>query len=401
VSDAGTIPEWLPWKWRHRTSVLVLCVFAYFAVRFVEFALSLVFPDIEAALGISTFTIGLAVTVSTITYALAQLPSGALGDRFGERAVVLAAVGLTGLASVLLAASSSGLFVVLGMGLVGAVSGAYYSPATSLLTDAFDDTGRAIGTHRLGAQAVGFTGPIVAVVGAQYDWRVVVLLGTVVTIPVLAGFALVVRPRQPARPDASLREQVRPSRLVALLSRPRIAFTTIVAGFAQFADTATFSFLPLILREYHALSIGLAGVLFTAYFVVLTATQPVAGWLADRFGRDPVAAAALLLGVVGYLGLLLGDALPAVAVAVGLIGLGMGWGPPVQSRFMDALGEGERGVGFGLVRTVYIGFAALNGAVVGGAATVAGWRAGIGVLALSLVVPAVVIGANRAGGFGL
>lgn len=118
MSDAGTIPEWLPWKWRHRTSVLVLCVFAYFAVRFVEFALSLVFPDIEAALGISTFTIGLAVTVSTITYALAQLPSGALGDRFGERAVVLAAVGLTGLASVLLAASSSGLFVVLGMGLV-------------------------------------------------------------------------------------------------------------------------------------------------------------------------------------------------------------------------------------------------------------------------------------------
>ena len=135
--------------------------------------------------------------------------------------------------------------------------------------------------------------------------------------------------------------------------------------------------------------------------MVLTATQPVAGWLADRFRRDPVAAAALLLGVVGYLGLLLGDALPAVAVAVGLIGLGMGWGPPVQSRFMDALGEGERGVGFGLVRTVYIGFAALNGAVVGGAATVAGWRAGIGVLALSLVVPAVVIGANRAGGFGL
>ncbi|EMA44047.1 MFS transporter [Halococcus saccharolyticus] len=401
MSDIGAIPEWVPWEWRHRTSVLVLCVLAYFGVRFVEFALSVVFPDIKTALGISSFTIGLAVTVSTITYALAQLPSGALGDRFGERTVVLASVGLTGLASVLLATSSSGLFVVLGMGLVGAVSGAYYSPATSLLTDAFDDTGRAIGIHRLGAQAVGFTAPIVAVVGARYSWRVVLLLGAAITVPVLAGFAFVVRSRPPACPDTSLREQIQPSTLVALLSRPRIAFTTVVAGFAQFADTAAFSFLPLILREYHRLSIGLAGTLFTLYFVILTATQPVAGWLSDRFGRDPVTAVALLLGVVGYLGLLLGNALPAVAVAVGLIGLGMGWGPPVQSRFMDALGEDERGVGFGLVRTVYIGFAALNGAVVGGAATLAGWRVGIGVLVFSLIVPAAAIGANRIGGFGL
>lgn len=401
MSDTGAILERVPWGWRHRTSVLVLCVFAYFGVRFVEFALSVVFPDIKAALGISAFTIGLAVTVSTVTYALAQLPSGALGDRFGERSVVLASVGLTGLASVLLAASTSGLFVVLGMGLVGAVSGAYYSPATSLLTDVFDETGRAIGIHRLGAQAVGFAGPIVAIIGARYGWRVVILLGAAITVPVLAGFAFVVRPRTPARPDASLHEQVRPSALGNLLSRPRIAFTTVVAGFAQFADTATFSFLPLVLREYHALSAGLAGGLFTVYFAALTAAQPVAGWLSDRFGRDPVTAVALLLGVVGYLGLLLGDALPAVVVAVGMIGLGMGWGPPVQSRFMDALGEDERGVGFGLVRTVYIGFAALNGAIVGGAATVAGWRAGIWILLLSLVVPVVAIGANRIGGFGL
>jgi MFS family permease len=105
------------------------------------------------------------------------------------------------------ALSPSGPFVVLGMGLVGAASGTYYSPATALLTDVFDGTGRAIGVHRLGAQAVGFTGPLVAVVGARYGWRVV-LLSALVSVAVFVGFRSVVRARPPTRPDTPLRGQL-------------------------------------------------------------------------------------------------------------------------------------------------------------------------------------------------
>jgi MFS family permease len=214
-------------------------------------------------------------------------------------------------------------------------------------------------------------------------------------------FRFVVPARPPTRPDTPLREQVHPSALAELLSRPRIAFTTAIAGFAQFVDTATFSFLPLVLREYHGLSIGVAGTLFTVYFVVLTAIQPMSGWLADRLGCNPVTIAALFFGIGGYLVLLTGGSFAVVAVGVVGIGLGMGWGPPVQSRFVDALDERERGTGFGLVRTVYIGFAALNGILVGKAAAVGGWGTGIGVPLVSLVVPVVLLTANRAFGVGV
>jgi YNFM family putative membrane transporter len=381
-------------RWQYRHTVLTLCVLAYFGIRFIEFALSLVFPDIQETFGTSVFTIGVAVTASTITYALPQLPSGALGDRFGERAVIIAALGLTGLGSLILAAAPAGGFIVLGMALIGAVSGAYYSPATALLTDLFDETGSAIGIHRIGAQVVGFTGPVVAFVGVTYGWRVVPLLSVLVTVPILVGFGVLVRSRSPPRPELSFTERVHPSALTGLLSRPNIAFSTAIAGFGQFADTATFSFLPYILRRYHDLSPEVAGILFSLYFAVILVAQPASGRLSDRLGRDPVTVAALLTGVAGYLLFLVGATFAVVAAAVVLIGLGMGWSPPVQARIVDHLDEDQRGVGFGLVRTVYIAFAGLCGIVIGGAATISGWASAIVILAGAMAVPAIAIGAN-------
>jgi len=382
-------------RWHHRHTVLALCVLAYFGVRFVEFVLSIVFADIRSTLDVPHLVLGFAVAASTITYAAAQLPSGALGDRFGERSVILASVGLTGLASLLLALSPSGLFIVCGMALVGLVSGAYYTPATSLLTDLFDETGRAIGLHRLGAQIPGFTGPLIGALGATYGWRALMGLGAAVAAPALVGFSLFVRDRPPARPDLSLGERLSGETPLDLLSRPPIAFTTVIAAFCQFADTAVFSFLPLLLREYHDLSIELASTLFTLYFAAVTVGQPIAGSLSDRFGRDRVTVGALLVGVAGFVPLAASRTLPTIGVGVVLVGLAMGWGPPVQSRAMDRLGADEQGVGFGLVRTTYIGFAALGAVVVMGAVTVAGWRAGIAVLVASLAIPVALLAANR------
>lgn len=76
----------------------------------------------------------------------------------------------------------------------------------------------------------------------------------------------------------------------------------------------------------------------------------------------------------------------------------------MQSQLLDRLGDDERGTGFGLVRTVYIGFAALSGVAVGGVATLAGWGASLAVLAGALALPALapaavaVHGGDRASG---
>ncbi|RRJ33670.1 MFS transporter [Halocatena pleomorpha] len=388
-------------RWRYRHTVLLLCVLAYFGVRFIEFALALVFPDIQTALGTSVFTIGVAVTASTITYALSQLPSGALGDRFGERRVIIAALGLTGVASLVLLVAPVGGAIVAGMSIIGAVTGTYYSPATALLSDLFEHTGRAVGIHRVGAQVVGLTGPVVTFLSVTYGWHTVPLISAALVVPLTAGFVLFVRTRTPNRPDRSIHEQLQPSRLLSLLSRPSVAFTTAIASVGQFVDVATFSFLPYILRAYVGFSSSAAGMLFTLYFIIVAVVQPVAGWLSDRFGHDPVTVGVLLIGILGPAGLLTGATTPAIAGAVVCLGVGMGWSSPVQSRAIDQLSDDERGTGFGLIRTVYIGFASLSGVVVGSAVTLGGWASAIGILAIAFFVPAVALSVNATFRLGL
>lgn len=83
-----------------------------------------------------------------------------------------------------------------------------------------------------------------------------------------------------------------------------------------------------------------------------------------------------------------------VVAAVVLIGLGLGWSPPVQSQALDQLSDTERSTGFGLIRTVYIAFASLCGVVIGGSVTISGWASTIVILAAAMAVPAIALSAN-------
>jgi YNFM family putative membrane transporter len=125
-----------------------------------------------------------------------------------------------------------------------------------------------------------------------------------------------------------------------------------------------------------------------AYFVVAT-LQPVSGWASDHLGRDAVTGALFAAGAVGYAALAVGAGVVLAVPAVALVGVAMVWGPPVQSRAVDALADAERGVGFGAVRTGYILVGALGPAVVGTLADVAGWTVGFGLLAGMLGLGAV------------
>jgi MFS family permease len=348
--------------------------------------ISPVVPDITAEFGVSTAAVGLALSGMWAAYALSQFPSGVLADRFGERRVILTAVGVTGLASGLLALSPGYAVFAATTVLLGAGAGLHYSVATSFLARHFDRVGRAIGVHVTGAPLAGLAAPVAAAaLAARYGWRAAMLLGAAVAVPVFVLFVSQVRETPPARPDVEMRSRLQVGPLRELLARPEIRLTTAVAVGGAFSWQATASFLPTFLITYHDLPTGEAGGLFSAYFLVHGVAQPVLGSLSDRFGRDGVAAAAFALGSVGYGALILGSGL-AVVAAVGLVGVGMSWGAPVQSRFIDHLDESERAAGFGLVRTVYMLVGSLGSVVVGGLAAVAGWAAAFGLLVVVAVL---------------
>ncbi|WP_122091047.1 MFS transporter [Halalkalicoccus subterraneus] len=382
-------------RWTYRTTVLALCTLAFFATMVARLVISPVVPAIEAEFGVTSTVTGVALTGLWMAYSLSQFPSGILADRYGERSVILAAIGLTALASGALALSPS-IWVFLALTVcLGAVAGLHYSVATTLLTKEFENIGSAIGIHNSGAPLAGLLAPLAAAaVASRIGWRYSIGLGALSAAPIFFLFAWKVRETEPARPNQPMRDRIALGPLTELLTRPQIAFTALLAICFEFVWQATASFLPTFLVAHHGYSIGLASAFFSAYFVIHGLTQPTIGSLSDRFGREAVAAACALLGIAGYGLLVLGSSLLVVGAAITLVGTAMSWGAAVLPRFMDYLSPEERGAGFGLVRTSYMLVSATGSAVVGSVADIASWGVAFSLFLVLLSVVVLALGAN-------
>jgi MFS family permease len=382
--------------WSYRYTVLVLATLAFFATMVARLVISPVVPEITDAYGVTNTAVGFALTGMWLAYALAQFPSGVLGDRVGERPVILAAVGLTAVASLLLAVAPSFALFVLFVVFLGAGAGLHYSVATTLLSKAFRNTGTAIGLHNSGAPLAGLLAPVAAVaVASRLGWRAALALGAAVALPVFVGVVWRVRPTEPECPEQPMAERFQLGPVFELLGRRPIALTVVVAVLCAFAWQATASFLPTFLVEYRGFSATAAGVVFSAYFVVHGLTQPVIGRLSDRYGRDGVLAACMVLAIAGFLLFVGGTGRVAVGAAVLLVGTGMGWSAAALPRFMDHLSDEERGVGFGLVRTTYMVLGSMGSVVTGAVADVLGWAVAFSLLAALLGTVVVVLAVAR------
>jgi MFS family permease len=360
--------------WSRQGAVLGACTLAFFATMAARLVISPVVPAISDAFAVPNGAIGLALTGMWLGYALAQFPSGLLADRYGERRIILVAVGGTAVASALLAFASSYSVFLVGTAVLGVVAGLHYSVATSLLTRTTDQIGTAIGIHTAGAPVAGVLVPVAAgAVGAWMGWRWALALGTAFALPVVLLVVYVVRPQPPVRPEQSVWSRVRLGPLVEMLRRPPIARTVGLSAVGMFVWQATASFLPTFFVAHHGYSAATAGTLFSGYFLMQGITQPGLGALSDRIGRNAAASLAIGFGIVGY-GLLVGGTGMTIAIlAVGLTGFSMGWGAALMPKFMDHLDDHERSAGFGLVRTVYMVLGAGGSVVVGFVADFFGW----------------------------
>jgi MFS family permease len=367
--------------WSTEQRVLTACTLAFFATMVARLVISPVVPAISGEFGVSNGFIGLSLTGMWFAYALAQFPSGLLGDRYGERVVILVAVGGTAAGSLLLALSPVFAVFFTFTFLLGGAAGLHYSVATTLLSRHFDNTGTAIGVHSAGAPVAGLLAPVTAAVaGSLLGWRYAVALGAVGAVPALVLVAGGIPRREPRRPAEPIRERVRPAILFELLSRPPIAGTLVVSVLAAFVWQGTASFLPTFLIEHRGYSEPAAGAIFSGYFVVQGVGQPLMGWLSDRLSREVAMSLCMVAGVAGYTLYVVGPGLVSVALATGLVGIAMSWGATMLPKFLDHMTVEEEGMGFGLVRTTYMVFGASGSAGVGIMADVAGWPAAFLVL---------------------
>ncbi|GAB6860602.1 MFS transporter [Haloplanus litoreus] len=369
---------------------------AFFVTMVARLAPSPLVPDIIDAFGVTTGTVGVALSGMWAAYALFQFPGGIVADRIGERRVILLAMG--GIAATSLGLASAPTFLVFAVAAVtlGASAGLYFTAGTSFLTTQFDDTGRALGIHEIGASAAGLLAPVASAAAAtRFDWRAGVLVPAAVAPVVLLLFAWRVPETPPSQRGASA-TGVNPRRLIALLTRPSIGFTTVLAMVAFFTWQSFASFFPTFLVAHVGLTTERASLVFGAVFALTIVTAPGLGWLSDSTGRDSALVVSFLAGVVGYALFLFGDGgLVAVVPGAGLVGLGLSWPGVVNSRFMDHLAADERGTGFGLVRTVVLLVSSLGSGVTGTVAEAVGWFAAYGVVAALLAALVALVVGNR------
>ncbi len=382
--------------WQYRHTVLLSCLLAFFVTYFGRLAISPVVPLLTAEFAITNTLVGVALTGMWLAYGLAQFPSGILADRYGERPVILVAVGgTTAMALVLALAPVYPLFVAAAVAL-GGVAGLHYAVATTLLSRTFDDLGTAVGLHSVGGPLAGLVAPVAAAgIGVRWGWRPAVASTAVVGVPIFVLFALRVRPTEPRNPGKPLREGLELAPLLNLLSRPSVAFPLAIAVAGTYVAQGLLSFLPAFLVGFHGYTATAAGVAFSAFFVVRTGGQIAVGRVSDTYGRDAAIAGSMAAGAVGLPLLVVAGGLATVAAGIILAGLSSSFFSAIDPRFMDALGDEDRGTGFGLVRTVYTVLGAAGSAGVGLTADLLGWGVAFVTLGVLLLGCFLALAANR------
>jgi MFS family permease len=276
---------------------------------------------IRAVFGLSELYVGLFITTTVVGYTLALAPSGALVDAYGDRRIMLAAIGvlIIGLVGVTIAPSYPALL------LAGLVLGAGYAPAMPASNRgivAAAPTGHA--NLAMGLKQVGVTtgsaiaSVLITTLAAVAAWQ----SGFLLIAAVSGGFAVAFAVRyqgvggggQMRRPDfGQLRGTTGYLPLVA---------AGVVVGATIFT---TLSYTILYAEDVAGMGVAAAGGVLAATQLTGSVGRVLAGSLADRIGgvRGPVQVIGLQLFVAGVLFGILGFT-PADPRVVALIFAGLG-----------------------------------------------------------------------------
>lgn len=325
-------------------------------------------PRIRAEFGFDLTTAGILLTGLWVAYAVTQLPGGLLGDRIGERNVLVSSIVVT-IASLIAITLSRGAWqffagtIVFGLG-----TGLFATTRFTVLADVYPERGgTAIGISSAAGNLGTAVIPVVASVLAAYvGWR----WGFGFAIPLLAiaGVWLwfVVPRRTSGETSAVDTLSLRTVRRVARSVTRRAPLLTAISMLLMSVIYQGFtSFYPTYLVVTKGFDESTAGVLFGLFFAAGIVVQPMAGGIGDRFG--PKRALALFIGltVLSLLAFPFLSGLAPLVLLTALMSTQLGFWPIAQSYIIDALPDDMQGTGFGLLRTAYLIIAAASPTVVG------------------------------------
>jgi DHA1 family multidrug resistance protein-like MFS transporter len=360
-----------------RRFVLVLA-----ATAFIEWlGASAILPLLPAYLrhhGSSTGAVGLVMSSYFVAGLLLQYPLGHLGDRIGQRPVLVG-----GLLSY--AVGSLGFLLHPGIGGYVALRAAQGAGAGAVQVASFALIGAAVAPARrgrafswlfagqLGGMAIGpLAGSVAGVSGMGTLFAATAVTSTIAGVWVLAGL-----PKVAAKRDA-IKTPLQVNRVLF-----GVLMTGVIGGLVQGVYESCWTLL-LDLRGARAWQVGLSWTLFATPFAVFS---PIAGRMADRFNRARLTFWALLssLGFAATYPFLHSIAWLIGLGAVESIGVAIAY-PAAQSLLAQAVPEAALGRAQGLSNAIQTASIAAAAGVSGALFGIAAWVPFVSAAAIAAVL---------------
>ena len=349
----------------NRWGVLTLLFFARASMAMQFQSIPSISPILVEELGFNFTQIGLLIGLWMFPGVFIALPGGLLGQRFGDKTVVIAGLFLQVVGALVFASADAFQAAFAGrlLGGVGAV--AFNVQLTKIVNDWFAEKeistsmGILMTAWPFGIATALFT---LGNVAAIWDWRTAILLTAGYSVLSLLLVAVLYHEKSPAGPKAlSMRSSL------WVISR-RELIMIISAGLVWALPNAGFivlvGFMPAYLVST-GMVVAKAGMLASLASWITIGSIPLGGWLTDRSGRiNAFIIGGVLMNALFIFLLPLGASVLACVLFIGLT-MG-GWPGAIMTLPGQVLSPEGRSTGFGVFYMVFYG-------IMAALAPVAGW----------------------------
>ena len=349
----------------NRWSILAVLFMVRLTMAFQFQSVAAVAPLLGTKFGVSLADIGLLIGLYFTPGVALALPGGAIGQRFGDKITVLAALALMLIGSLAMALSDSWNVQMAGRLVAGAGGVLLNVQMTKMVADWF--AGREIATAMaifINSWPAGIAISLLTLPAIGTAWGVSAVFFAVAALTGLGIVLLAVGYRSPPHAAAVSGAPARLDRHVLIA----VIIAGLLWGIYNIGFAMIFSFGPLLLVE-RGWSIASAGSTISIVLWLAALAGPAAGFLADRTNRPQTI---IVGGCIVYAILML--TLPrAGAVLSTVVALGFACAlaaGPIMSLPAQVLQPANRATGMGLFYTVYYA-AFMLGPFVGG--SIAEW----------------------------
>ena len=286
-----------------------------------------------------------------------ELPSGILSRRLGRRNLLLSGLACGSVGALLCAVAPSIYVLILGRAIWGLGAGLFFTNSTTIILDLFESSvrGRAVGNFR----GIEFTGsfigtPLGAFLAVFLEFRDIFYITFALTLGtcLLAFLSPGLRQIEKLQPSNALRRSFTET-IVGLLRNNRvlvICFGTFSRMFVMQGVMSTV--FQLYLHQYLGFSVEVIGVVMSARTAGLILATVFAGYLSDRFGREPVIISGFLIASLCLMLYTQITAFEGIIVTGILDGVGSGMvSTTLMVLLSDLVESHEIGSAVGLYRT--------------------------------------------------